>query len=109
MGARTTFQFITEGEQQIVLYSHWGGETKTQDLARAIAQAKPRWGDDTYSLRIMVSRLIGTNWENETGYGLWTTTGFEEEYLPIVILIQEQKVAYDGEIFTFEQFIEKYK
>jgi hypothetical protein len=70
MGARTNFNFKTESGE-MVLYSHWGGDSKKRDLAAALAVAMPRikMGDTSYALRIVISQLIGDSWDSETGYG----------------------------------------
>ena len=108
MGARTTFTFITEPDRTLILYSHWGGESKAHDLANAIAKAKPRWSDETYALRIMVSQLIGESWDSETGYGLWTDNIFEEEYDPVFINLENRSVIYRGKSYDFSEFVEAY-
>jgi hypothetical protein len=76
MGDRAAFGFRAEaGEPTIYLYSHWGGSTQAADLARALAAAEPRWNDASYATRIAVSQLIGSEWAEETGYGLTVTDG----------------------------------
>ena len=81
MGSRTNFHFKTN-EDTLTLYSHWGGDSRKKDLARAMYAALPRKGDKPYALRIMVSQLIGTSWDEETGYGLFLNepAGAEESY-----------------------------
>lgn len=108
MGARTTFTFITEPDQKIVLYSHWGGETKAQHFAEAVAKAEPRWDDETYCLRIMVSQLVGDYWDSETGFGLWTTEYFEESYDPITIHVRDKMITYLDRDYSFREFVEAY-
>jgi hypothetical protein len=39
MGARTNFEFKTD-QGTMTLYSHWGGESKAQDLASALYKAE---------------------------------------------------------------------
>ena len=106
MGARTVFSFETEPGEFIHLYSHSGGETKMNDLANAIDRASPRWEDETYALRIMVSQLIGHYWNQETGYGLWTQHQFEESYEETEINIRDKMVYVKTAPFTFEEFID---
>ena len=108
MGARTNFTFhTTTGD--LTLYSHWGGESKASDLAHAINAAKPRWTDESYSLRIMISNLIGPNWDSETGYGLFVgDEGGEEEYQPISVDLTNSTVNDNGNVVSFDQFINYY-
>jgi len=78
MGDRTAFGFRAEaGGPTIWLYSHWGGSAQAGDLARALDAARPRWNDASYATRIAVSHLIGTEWAEETGYGLTATDGHQ--------------------------------
>lgn len=87
MGARTNFTFKTE-TGSLTLYSHWGGDSKAFDLASALNAAMPRikMEDNAYALRIIVSQLIGPNWDSETGYGLHVgEEGGEEQYYPVTV------------------------
>ena len=106
MGARTNFHFKTN-EDTLTLYSHWGGEERKKDLARAMYAALPRKGDKPYALRIMVSQLIGTSWDEETGYGLFLNepAGAEESYGYLEINLDDWTVNDDGNIVSIEHFI----
>lgn len=105
MGARTNFHF-KQGDNFITLYSHWGGGTKMQDLANAILTAEPRWDDTGYATKIMISVLIGEDWNKEIGYGLYADAeGGEESYQHTVIDIDNKLVIVDGQPKTFENFI----
>jgi hypothetical protein len=87
MGARTNFHFKTD-TGIVTLYSHWGGDTKTIDLAKALNAAMPRisMGDTSYALRITISQLIGDSWNSEIGYGIFVgDEAGEEEYDPITV------------------------
>jgi len=106
MGARTNFHFKTN-EDTLTLYSHWGGEERKKDLARAMYAALPRKGDKPYALRIMVSQLIGTSWDEETGYGLFLNdpAGAEESYGHLEINLDNWTVTDDGNTVSIEHFI----
>ena len=106
MGARTNFHFKTN-EDTLTLYSHWGGDERKQDLARAMYAALPRKGDTPYALRIMVSQLIGTSWDEETGYGLFLNepAGAEESYGTLEINLDNWTVTDDGNTVSIEHFI----
>jgi len=106
MGSRTNFHFKTN-EDTLTLYSHWGGEERKKDLARAMYAALPRKGDKPYALRIMVSQLIGTSWDNETGYGLFVNdpAGAEESYGHLEINLDTWTVNDDGNVVSIEHFI----
>jgi hypothetical protein len=107
MGARTNFHFKTN-EDTLTLYSHWGGDSRKNDLARAMYAALPRKGDTPYALRIMVSQLIGDTWDEQTGYGLLVNNpgGAEESYGNLEINLDTWTVTDDSNTVTIEQFID---
>jgi hypothetical protein len=69
--------------------------------------ALPRKGDKPYALRIMVSQLIGTSWDEETGYGLFLNdpAGAEESYGYLEINLDTWTVNDDGNVVSIEHFI----
>jgi hypothetical protein len=73
MGARVVFNLKQADGKYIHLYSHWGETDRYIDLANALDKARPRWTDESYCQRIIVSQLIGDQWDQETGFGLWTS------------------------------------
>jgi hypothetical protein len=107
MGARTNFE-LQDGQGSIWLYSHWGGDNKEVTLANALEQAKPRWDDFSYAMRIVVSQIIGQNWDSETGFGLSTFEAGEESYDPISVNFANNTVSYQNKVYTFEEFIANY-
>lgn len=104
MGARVVFNIKQSDELYLCLYSHWGEYSALSDCANAIAKARPRWDDDSYCSRIIISQLIGEEWGNETGYGLWASNEpyVDEEWL-IIDLTEKTVTGRDG-VHTFEQF-----
>lgn len=108
MGARTVFTFETEPGHAIYLYSHSGGDDKINDLANAIDKARVRWSDESYALRIIVSALIGDNWDSEYGYGLWTQDRFEEDYEKTEINIRDKTVYVNTAPFSFDDFVSEF-
>jgi hypothetical protein len=110
MGARVTYVFKTELDKpSIALYSHWGETTWRFDLAMAIEHAKPRlkMGDTAYATRIMISRLIGNDWESETGFGIYLADEnmmYDSEVVEIDMTTQ--MVNDSGNWHSFESFRE---
>jgi hypothetical protein len=105
MGARVVFNIKQEEGNYICLYSHWGEESALEDAAKAIAKAKPRWGDDPYCARIIVSQIIGDEWDSETGFGLWVADEpFVDEGWVLIDLQGQTVTAIDG-THSFEEFI----
>jgi hypothetical protein len=82
MGARTNFTIVTteDPNQNINLYSHWGGDSGVIDLALALQKAMPRMGDTSYFVRILINALQDDH-DSETGYGLYVgEVNHEESY-----------------------------
>jgi hypothetical protein len=82
MGARTNFTIVTteDPNQNINLYSHWGGDSGVMDLALALNKAMPRMGDTSYFVRILINALQEDH-DSETGYGLYVgDVNHEEQY-----------------------------
>lgn len=107
MGARTNFTFVTD-TGALTLYSHWGGDSKMEDLAFALNKAMPRikMGDIPYALRIAVSYLINDDWQSETGYGLFVgPEGGEEQYEPVTVNFTNNTVTHGLTTQTIDKFI----
>ena len=84
MGARTNFTIVTteDPNQNINLYSHWGGDSGVMDLALALNKAMSRitMGDAAYATRIIINALQEDH-DSETGYGLYVgDVNHEEQY-----------------------------
>jgi len=107
MGARTNFE-LKDSQGSVWLYSHWGGETKRTDLANALAKAEPRWNDITYGMRIVVSQLIGSEWDSETGYGISSYEAGEEGYEPVCVDFINKIVSFGDEEYLFAGFVERF-
>ena len=125
MGDRCTFLFADtleapEGTKQsdlivTVLYSHWGGESRHEDLAYAIAKALPRWNDPSYATRICVSQIIGSDWDSETGFGLFAVklkdsfNGWNDrEPLMVDWSAQTVSIAESGEVISLDAYVRRW-
>jgi len=86
MGDRANFGFRANSESPVVvLYAHWGGYEMMNNLAHAIATARPRWSDEGYATRIAISQLIGEEWNQELSYGIYVNQiGDNEHSVPVV-------------------------
>jgi len=105
MGARVVFNFKQSDDLYLCLYSHWGEGSCLEDLATALDKARGRWDDETYCSRIIISSIIGEEWNQETGYGLWASTELCTSETWIQIDLKENTVlAIDGE-HSFEDFV----
>lgn len=75
MGARINFVFKDSTNAAVVLYSHWGETEWRRDIAMALEHSKPRWSDDSYATRMMISYLMQDCILEETGFGIYAITG----------------------------------
>lgn len=119
MGERCNFVFATEptegktldqvlADKPVVLYSHWGGYDAGAALANALKAATPRWDDEGYGTRIMVSRIIGEDWNSETGYGLYAGELCDNSYPVLVVDFPAKLVRCFGgsnKSWTFPEFV----
>jgi hypothetical protein len=109
MGARINFVLKVYPKEQahVTLYSHWGETSWREDLALALSKAEPRWTDQNYAARIVVSQLIGDQWDKETGYGLFTSVDGEDlGDTTVVVDFTNQTVDDTGNEHSFGAFIE---
>jgi hypothetical protein len=104
LGSRTNFE-LKDYKGSVWLYSHWGGDTKANDLAAAINHAEPRWGDTSYAMRMVISYLIKDNLMGDTGYGISSWESGEEEYVPISVDFVTNTVNYQDIIYSFEEYV----
>jgi hypothetical protein len=107
MGARINFVFTTGDDQPAVwLYSHWGEENWEVDLAKAIWEARSRWEDPSYATRIIISQLIGDQWESPTGFGIGAVAKASELNFwdPIVIVDMTGKIVREKYDKPFDAF-----
>lgn len=109
MGDRVVFTIKQEDSLSINLYSHWGGYTRFTDLAGALKAAEPRFNDISYATRIIISKLIGNDWDQEIGYGLWASNESGAYYggdHPDIIIDLPNKIVIDETgTHSFESFI----
>jgi hypothetical protein len=107
MGARTNFTIVTteDPNQNINLYSHWGGDTGIMDLARALEKAMPRMGDTSYFVRILINALQEDH-DSETGYGLYVgEVNHEEQYEYKEVDLINNTVTVGDFTTTIDKFI----
>lgn len=94
-------------ETPLYLHTHWGGHDLPATLARALERGRPRWNDEPYLARIIVSEMAyQTGVLAETGMGI-APYRMDSEYDDIHILLTQNQVMVAREVFTFEEFIEK--
>ena len=111
MGDRVVYSIRQDEELSLNLYSHWGGEARFINLAVALQAAKPRieMGDMAYTARIIISQLVGDQWDSETGFGLWASKedgAYGGDWPDIVIDLVNLSVTDETGTHSFDRFIE---
>jgi len=112
VGDRIVYVIKQDKDLSLNLYSHWGGYDRFGSLANALHAAEPRWNDTTYAARIIVSQLIGGDWADELGFGLWASNEhglYGGDHPDIVIDLVDKTVTDETGTHTFEQFINYHK
>lgn len=122
MGDRGNIAVLHDKDNQVWLYSHWGGSELFKRLQGGLAFGKGRWGDDSYLNRIIFCHAIPEGqFRDETGYGI--STRMQDNEYPILVVDLEHKSVFviqedelkDGQVpagFTpkekwgFQQFID---
>jgi len=115
MGDRAVIQFMETpaDETPVNLYMHWGGHSRYEALAGALEKARPRWTDPSYATRICISQIIGTGWNEETGFGISAgdLNYVSPDYDDIPCVVWSTRQVYINktnsvEVIDFEKFIE---
>lgn len=108
MGDRIVYSIKQDQDLSVNLYSHWGGYDRFLNLANALHAAAPRWNDSSYATRIIVSQIIGDQWNSETGFGLWASNedgDYGGDHPDITIDLINKTISDETGTHTFEQFI----
>jgi len=71
MGDRGNIAVLQSGNDQVWLYSHWGGSDLPGQLKQGLTAGKPRWSDESYLTKIIFGCVVPKeDWERETGFGI---------------------------------------
>lgn len=108
MGARMNYVFKANMNQPyIVLYSHWGEIDWRQDLSAALEASRPRWSDESYSLRIIIDKLTIAGRDEETGFGIFLANDEDLVFLdyPVIVDTQAMFVQDESGEHSWEEFI----
>lgn len=109
MGDRANVQFIEASGGTIYFYTHWDGYKLPETLANALDRSEDRWNDDPYLARIIFSEMIKDYVLDTTGYGI-STYRTDENYPDLIVDSGAATVTdRDGMVYSFQEYIEKYK
>lgn len=97
MGDRVNIGFKQENGDILYLYQHWGGWQHQRRLAEALDASEPRIQDPGYATRIVISRMIGDDWESLTGHGIYINELADNEYPVHVVNFHSGTVSLHAE------------
>lgn len=109
MGARVNFIFKQSDGNAVVLYSHWGEDSWSEDLAMALKHAAPRKGDESYYIRNAISYFLQDNLMSETGFGISACANPEDMAFmdhPILIDLGHDNITDETGTHSIDSFIE---
>jgi len=89
----------------IYLYSHWAGSNLQFMVRDALIHAKPRWNDDNYCARIMITHIVHSEdaCMDELSWGI-SPFYCDSEHDDILILLKANKVKIKDKEWSFESF-----
>jgi len=108
VGDRIVYSIKQDKDLSVNLYCHWGGYDRFVDLARALRAAEPRWNDGSYATRIIISQLIGDQWNQELGFGIWASSSdgaYGGDHPDIIINLINKTVEDETGTHSFDSFI----
>ena len=115
MGDRANFGFVDSKGDALFLYGHWAGYNMLAKLANAVKAAEPRWDCEDYATRIAISNLIGDEWAQETGWGIYINQlGDNEHKVPVIDWKNQNFTLYEEDLKTvvfslpLASFVDKY-
>lgn len=116
MGARINYIFkdsepaVGEPYSYVVLYSHWGETDWKTDIAAALDHARPRWSDDSYCTRMIISYLIQDQLLDQHGFGIYAINNINQDLGDTTIIIDiNQETIIDGDVkLDWDLFVHAY-
>lgn len=115
MGDRANFGFKDRKGDTVFLYGHWAGHRMLENLADAVQAAEPRWTDESYATRIVISQLINDEWPSQTGWGITINELADNEHkVPIIDWANATFTLFEEDLTTevvslpLDRFVAKY-
>lgn len=86
MGNRANFGIKIDDNNVLYLYQHWAPEKLFKQYANALKAALPRiyMNDVPYTTRILISQIVGDDWNSETGFGITLNETVGDEHHLVV-------------------------
>jgi hypothetical protein len=102
MGDRANFGIRQTDGNTIFVYGHWAGHGMLARFANALDKASVRLPyDDAYGTRIIVSQLIGDEWNQPLSWGITLNTLSDNEHkVPVYDLETDTVSLYDCDWYS---------
>jgi hypothetical protein len=118
MGNRANFGIKIDDNNTIFVYQHWAPHKLFAHYANALRAALPRiaMGDIPYATRILISQIVGDQWNQETGHGISLNQILDNEHHIVVVdlttnivhLYDESDLTNKIVSWSIPKFITKY-
>jgi hypothetical protein len=103
MGDRANIYVKNDEDKGVYLYTHWGGYELPLTAQAALAK-RMRWSDESYLTRIIFDTMTEGCQGQETGFGIATYEP-DNEYPLIEVDCDEKKISFNGNSWTFEEYV----
>jgi hypothetical protein len=90
MGDRANV-IVKTGDEQVCLYSHWGGTELPATLRAAMKRGKDRWHDSPYLARVIFCEMVKGQEMTLTGFGISPSIGDGKDKV-LTVDVNEQTV-----------------
>lgn len=106
MGARINYNIKQPNGLYTVLYSHWGADNAGHKVGKALAVARGRWTDTNYCTRIIISQIIGEDYQGTTNYGIEAATEPNYDDAWLIIDLAKQRVNGPMASLSFDEMVQ---
>ena len=89
--------------EEICLYSHWGGDSLIEDTKLGLIYGKDRWQDFSYLTRILFDEMTRTSDRSTTGFGI-SCGQYDSDYPDIYVNVDTQTVTIGQASWSFYDF-----
>lgn len=104
MGDRANIKYMDGDGGTLYFYTHHGGAETVAGWLKAALGKRERWDDSQYLAGIIMREAARSDPDGTTGLGL-TTDLWDNDHPLLVVDVNEQKVSFNGKVWTFDEYI----